>query len=253
MADVELLLFEHGPPVERARSDVGEQIVNRPVLAAAAVVALLATSCTGDDDTADPTTAPVTTQQADTTAVTTTEAVATTPAPTDPPTTTAAPTTEAPTTTIDEEALKAQIAADYQRSWANRNALAENPTLDGLDEKLAGIAVPGSGAYDAVRVFFRGLVDRGESVVPGTPDLFRIDVEDVELSDVTPLTEATVTICFISNRRRLDAQGNVIVGSDALIAARRLNKVQLTPNGWLPTDGFTDLWQGLDVAECPPA
>ena len=49
--------------------------------------------------------------------VPTTEAVATTPAPTTPP-----PTTQPPPTTIDVEALKAQIAADYVRRRGSARA-----------------------------------------------------------------------------------------------------------------------------------
>ncbi|MET0579081.1 MAG: hypothetical protein ABW122_10515, partial [Ilumatobacteraceae bacterium] len=142
---------------------------------------------------------------------------------------------------------------DYQRSWANRNALAENPTIDDLDVKLAQISAPGSEDYETVRAFISGLVESGERVVAGTPDLFRIDVEQVDLVGPSPTAEAVVTICFVGNRTRIDSQGNVVPGSGQLIAARRQDRVTSTPNGWLPTSGFTDLWQGLEVAECPPA
>ena len=48
---------------------------------------------------------------------------------------------------MDVEALKAEIAADYLRSWELRRELTENPTLEGLDEKLAQISAPGSEDY----------------------------------------------------------------------------------------------------------
>ncbi len=79
------------------------------------------------------------------TTVPATEAPATTASPATTESTTT--TVEATTTTVDVEALKAQIAADYLRSWELRRELTANPTLDGLDEQLAQISAPGSEDY----------------------------------------------------------------------------------------------------------
>ena len=120
------------------------------------------------------------------------------PATTESTTTTVEPTT----TTVDVEALKAEIAADYLRSWELRRELTANPTLDGLDEKLAQISAPGSEDYDnASELRSTSWSRRGERVVAGTPDEFRIDVESVELVGEPPHQEAVVTICFVEQHR----------------------------------------------------
>ena len=145
----------------------------------AAVAALVTVAgCSGDDDEAGGSTEP---------AVESSVTEATEP----PPETTSVPSTQAPTTTsttappsttISEEELKAQIAADYQRSWQLRRELTENPTLDNLDATLAQISAPGLGGLQhAPRAFVTDLVTLGERVVPGTPDEFRLDVEQVDL------------------------------------------------------------------------
>ena len=80
-----------------------------------AVAVSVATACSGDDDETEPS-VPATTAAVTTEAPTSTEP----PTTTERPTTTAAPTTALPpTTTVDVEALKAQIAADYERVATN--------------------------------------------------------------------------------------------------------------------------------------
>ena len=59
--------------------------------------------------------------------------------------------------------------------------LVSNPTLDGLDERLAQFVVPGSDAYNASRRSSRSLVAHGERVVNGDPDYSTVTVEMVEL------------------------------------------------------------------------
>jgi hypothetical protein len=217
--------------------------VTRRWLGAAALV-LVAAACNSDDDDAAETSVSV---------ETTTES--TSPPATEPPETTAPPaptstTAGETTTTVDEEALKAQIAEDYLRSWELRRELTANPTLEGLSEKLAQISAPGSDDAENFRTFINELVSLGERVIPGTPDEFRIDVEDVELVGGPPNSEGVITICFVSNSVRVDASGNVV--SDlGIVATRSEDHVVTTPNGWLPDRGLEDTWQGLGVTECP--
>lgn len=219
-----------------------------PILVALAT-SLFAAACTGGDDSAASSTAAATMATA---------TVESTVPPTDPPTTlppetTSAPSTAAPTTTVDVEALKAQIAADYQRSWQLRLEITENPTLDGLDDKLAQIAVPDSVSYQGLRDAVTEMVAEGRRTARGVPDQFSITVESVELLGQPPFAEAVLTYCYVTNRVNLDAAGNVIPGSEGLYAARRRENVRATGNGWLPFGLVTPLWENVDVTVCPPA
>ena len=213
------------------------------VLAAAT---LLAVGCSDDDDSDS--TGAATTPPPESTTAPTTDA----PATTDEPTTTVATTTVAPTTTLDVEALKAQIAADYERSAELLDELVSNPTVDGLDEKLAMIMTPGTEPYEGVREFVVAMVERGERVVNGVPDHSSTTVENVELVGEPPYTEAIVTSCAVTNRARVDSQGIIQEGTGILVAIRNRGNVQLTPNGWLPSSLLTGLEQGEGLTACPP-
>lgn len=222
------------------RSRTGPMIV-------ALATSLAFAACTGDDDAAPSSTAVV--------VETVATVESTLPPPTDPPTTlppetTSAPSTAAPPTTVDLIALKAQIATDYQRSWQLRRELVMAPALDGLDSRIAQISAPGSDDAAVLRTTVEELVSTGDRTIPGDPDVFDIDIEAVELRGDPP-TEASVTVCFVSNVQRVDREGNVLSGG--LIAARRQETVVPTDNGWLPTAGVTVLWQGVGVTECLPA
>jgi hypothetical protein len=202
----------------------------------------VAVACNGDDDDDAVETLPPDTTVAETAVPTTSEP----PATTDVPTTST--TVEATTTTVDVEALKAEIAEDYLRSWELRRELTANPTLDGLDEKLAQISAPGSEDEATLRSFIEELVSLNERVVAGTPDEFRIDVEVVDVTSAG----ATVTVCFVGNSRRINAAGDTVLDLGTL-AVRTQQDVEQTGNGWLPASGERDLWQGLGVTECPAA
>jgi hypothetical protein len=182
-----------------------------------------------------------------------TTTVATTAPPTTPPSTTPPPTTRAPTTTLTDDELKAQIAADYMRSSELLDELASNPTLDGLDERLAQIAAPGSVAAEDLRAFIVGMVERGERVINGAPDYSTVEVESVEFVGATPYIEATVTYCLVTNRIRIDSAGMPQPGTGGLIASREFQTVQPTPNGWLPSSRITEIWGEVGASECPPA
>jgi len=234
------------PFAQRRFDEAGEALVTRAMAALAVLVAALA-ACNSDDEAEPDTTPPPTTAAA------TTE-------PTDPPTTpesTAAPTTtdsptttQAPTTTVDVEALKAQIAADYERSWELFDELVTNPTLEGLDEQLAFISAPGTENFANKRAFVEELVSTGDRVVNGQPDYSTDEVEIVELLGTPPYTSARVTFCSVSNRQRIAPDGAVLISG--LTAARRSETVVLTPNGWLPDATGVETWGGLEVTECAP-
>jgi hypothetical protein len=213
-----------------------------------AVAVSVATACSGDDDGAEPGTTTASTPAVTTTEPETTEPAATT---TDPPTTSASPTTLPATTTLDVEALKAQIAADYERAWQSHEELVTNPTLDQLDDRLAQFVAPGSDSFNSVKAFVERLVADGQRVINGDPDYSTVTVEMVELIGGPPYAEATVTACQVTNRIRVDSAG-VPAQEPALIAIRQQQTVQRTLNGWLPSSNLTGLEQGDGITECPP-
>ena len=78
----------------------------------------------------------------------------------------------APPTTQSVDQLKAEIEAAYRDLDAKGYALLRNPTLDGLDAKVAEIAIPGQPvrrALGATRV--TQLVQNGQYLVPDDPSL----------------------------------------------------------------------------------
>ena len=216
------------------------------------VATVLAACSSGDDGEAEPTTtATATTAARDVTTTTTepeattTEAPATTPEPTDPPET-------APPTTTEQD-LKAQIAADYARSWELRNELVMNPTLDDLDARVAEIAAVGTPEFDSLKAFVEELVALGERIQPNDPDTFSITVEAVTLEGSEPYERADVTFCYVDNRLRVDAQGASTGQFGAQIANRSVDSVALTQSGWLPDGELQIIWSGMGVTQCPPA
>jgi hypothetical protein len=213
---------------------------SRPGSLALVLGVLALVGCTGDDDAADDTT------------TTSAPAVSSAPA-TDPPTTTAPTTTTttvATPTTPSVEDLKAQIAADYERAAELRDELTRNPTLDGLEEKAALISAPGSPDYTAMVTLIQEMVERGERIVPGEPDLNTTTVELVELS-TDSADVATVTACEVFNDRRIGPNGETIGDTGILSALRIRQQVQRTPNGWLPASAYEPLAGAEEVTECP--
>src|SRR5262245_37485524 len=105
------------------RGDVGgssDAMVRRPLPSTVAVdvLAVGATTCSDDERAAPTTTVPSAT----------TEATITVPSTTPP--TTEATTTLPPTTTVNVDAIKAQVAADYLKTAQAVEDLLRNPTLD---------------------------------------------------------------------------------------------------------------------------
>lgn len=205
-------------------------------------VALALTACSDGDDDTDPGTTPPPT------AATTEPPATTTPVATTEP---AAPTTSpAPPTTVDEETLKAQIAEDFLRAEQEREDLLRNPTLDGLEERAARIAVPGSEQYTTLVEFVTQLVDRGERAVAGEPDHSDVVVEVVEL-DESSADIATITFCSVTNQGIVRADGSLVPGTDDLIAIRIQQTVERTAKGWLPGPTGLTLAGARGATSCP--
>ncbi len=221
------------------------------LVAGAALVAFVSTACSGDDDAATTTTTPV---------VTTSVAPSTTAATTAPTVTTAPPTTTEPTsTTSPEDALKAQIAADYVASTDRYFELVNQPSLDGLEERAAHVAAPGSPYYDVVIAKLQQLVTLGDRIVPNDPPIRKVIVEHVELVGPPPYSKADITVCAVDNGLQVtppehtpDSQQVIEGGTGELLATRSKQEVWQTTQGWLPTLKFDDAdqaWTGVD--SCP--
>ena len=90
-----------------------------------------------------------------------------TPPSTEPPTTTQPP----PPTTSAEDALEAQIAADYVASVDRYFELVNQPSLDNLAEHATLAAADGSGYYTSVVEQVQDLVEVGDRIVPNDPDI----------------------------------------------------------------------------------
>ena len=97
----------------------------------------------------------------------------------------------------------------------------------------------------------RELVEQGQRVVPGEPDVNAATVEQVELSPDNP-TVATVTVCIVFNDRRIGPgrrdRRRRSISSRAL---RIRQQVQQTPNGWLPASPFEPLAGAEGVDDMP--
>jgi hypothetical protein len=226
----------------------------------------MAVGCSDDDARGGSTTVvtePLTTTE--TTAVATTSAPATTATPTtsDPPTTTASPvpTTTPPTRApVDEEALKAQIADDYERAFYRAYRMLEQPRLRNLEVRAAEVLASGSPAFDVFVARVRELVALGDAVVPNDPDLLSASVEHVEFVGEAPYRRANVTVCEVTNRKQVTLRENSpsgeqieVAGSGELLVTRFEEPVRLTLNGWLryrtPREGMG--FPGETT--CPPA
>jgi hypothetical protein len=207
------------------------------------VVTVVGASCSGDDDAA-----PTTTQTTVTTPATTAAPPTTAPPATDPATTS---TLVATTSTDDVDALKAEVAAAFLNTEQLREDLSRAPTLDGLADKLAMIAVPGSPAYAGYDNFVHDLVGKGQRIAPGSPDWSESRVESVELSGDPSDGKAVVTACIVDNQARVGPDGSVVEGSGQLTAGRVKVPMQRMASGWLQTDYVTGVAIAEGVSECP--
>jgi hypothetical protein len=144
-------------------------------------LAVLGAACSGDDDAQPPTRPPP-----DTSVVVTTSTVPVTTA------TTSTSTTAAPTTTESVDQLKAEVEAAFQDLNAKVAALLRIPSLDGLDAKVAEIAVPCSPYADALTGRVTRLVNNNELVAPNFQSIETLTIEPVQITDPN---RANVTAC----------------------------------------------------------
>ncbi len=77
----------------------------------------------------------------------------------------------------DGDQLKAEIEAAYRDLDAKGYAMLQNPTLDGLEAKVAEIAIPGSPYAEAVTIGCTQLVQNGQYLVPDDPSHRQVTVE----------------------------------------------------------------------------
>lgn len=189
-------------------------------------------ACGGDDGEGPSTT------DAPTTAATTTTTTTVTATTTPPPATTPPPTTP-PTTTTSTEDLKAQIEADLVAARQRLRELQFHPTLDGLEETMATIAVPGSEYYDEQLAYIQELVRLGDVVRLGDPPVDSIAVEAVRAEGGEPTLAASITVCEALNLAQVTPAENSPVGEEivavepVLVALRYDTHVVLTEGGWL--------------------
>ncbi len=174
-------------------------------------------------------------------------------------TTTSSTSTTTSTTVPVEVTVKAQIVADYTRIFYESATLLENPSLDGLDQRLATIAEVGSESFKQRRTRVEELVALGDRLVRNDPDLYSITVENVELVGSAPYTEAIVKSCQVDNRKQITPAenspiGSVILvgGSDTLDVGRLTEKVRLVGDRWVEYAGRLDGVAFQGVTTCPP-
>jgi hypothetical protein len=219
-----------------------------------AVLALALVACGSDEGITAPTTSTGTPR---TSAVTspspTTDATTST-------TTSTSTSTVPVTSTTTVEDLKAQIAADFEKSFYRNYELVLAPSLDNLDAQVAEIAVPGSDAFTTLVAYIADLVRLGDRVIPNDPDILKVIVENVELVGEPPYTKANVTACKITNRKRVTPAENSPIGveipvgdSGKLFVQRATEPVQLAASGWLPTSGNLtgELFEGQETCPAP--
>jgi hypothetical protein len=225
--------------------------------------AVAAAGCSDDDAQGSSTTtassaAPASTT--DTTLAATTSAPPTSSATT--PSTTDTPTTPEPTTEpVDVEALKAEIARDYERAFYRRWQMLRRPSLRNLEDRAARVLTRGSPAFDALVARIRELVAIGDALVPNDPDLLDVGVEQVRLLGRPPYRRAIITACEVTNRKQVTLPANSptghrieVAGSGRLLVTRFEDPVRRTPSGWLR---YRDPRKGTRFENgettCPPA
>jgi hypothetical protein len=227
------------------------------------VAALAAVGCSDDDaggESTPATTTPTTSSVPPSTSdVGSTTASSSSPPTTDPPTTTDVPTTtDAP---IDEEALKAEIAEDYERAFYRRASMLADPSLRNLESRVATVLVEDSPAFETFVARVRELVALGDVVIPNDPNLYSATVESVRLVGEPPYRRAIVTVCEVDNRRQVTPPENSptgneieVAGTGKLLVTRIKEPVRRTDLGWLR---YRTKRNGIGFVQgettCPPA
>jgi hypothetical protein len=234
--------------------------IRRAIIAVGALgLTLTAAACDDGDPDADvaTTATPPAPPSMPTTATSTPPTTAPTVVPnTDPPTTPATTTsTQPPPTTIDEEALKAEIAEDFVASLQRLAELTGEPNADVLEERIAQIAAPGE-YRDELSTYVTGLAEAGQHVRLGNPPVFEVTVEQVAV--IGP-SEAEVQFCWAQNGQVVQpgaASGGteLTISPPTLTAIRDRETVVRTVHGWLQStsDGRAmGIFEGSAI--CPPA
>ncbi len=196
-----------------------------------------------------------------TTTIATTAPTVTTPTSTSPSTTapvTAATTSTSTTTTTTvsvEDALKAQVAADYERANLRRYEIFQHPTLDNLDALVAEVAVPGSERASAFKSFVEGLVAVGDVI---SVDVVKFTVEQVKLVGTGPYTEAVVTVCQVEQSKQITPAANSPTGSEIVTGGSEIHEafrtdepLRLTDQGWRPYQNRLDVTRFQGADSCP--
>jgi hypothetical protein len=156
-----------------------------------------------------------------------------------------------------EDALKAQVAADYERAYLRRYEIFQHPTVDNLDALVAEVAVPGSEDATAFKSFVEGLVAVGDVI---SVDVANATVEQVKLVGAAPYTEAVVTVCQVEQSKQVTPAANSPTGSEILVGGSEIHRafrtdepVRLTDQGWRQYQNRLDgtRFQGAD--SCPAA
>jgi hypothetical protein len=234
----------------------------RAGLFVAAVLVLGAAACSGDDEGGDATsttagvstTAPTTSSTA-TTKPTTTSAASTTT--TQPATTIAAPTSTATTTSIPSFGT-AELADAVTVGWESGRRLEadllRSPTLEGLEDRVAAFALPGSEYYQGVVDRVRELVADGHHFAPSDPSFDGATVEGVHF-DGAPFTSALVTACEVSNDVLVNADGQPVDTGfgGQLNTYRERFRMALSDRGWVRESWPTEvLGEFKGQQTCPP-
>lgn len=165
------------------------------------------------------------------------------------------------TTVVAEDALRAQIVADYVKANGLEVGLKAAPTLDGLEARAVEIAPEGSDNYASLIAFVQGLVKVGDVVRANDKDpVHTVTVESVELVGSAPYTSAIATVCEVDNSVRVNTadrsptgQDVPVFGTGKLRATRVRVSVVSTPQGWLPP-GLPESGSTYEgVTSCPAA
>lgn len=248
--------------VERRRMS---KIRFNAALVATAAFAVGLSACSDDDDPLSGVTDPATTIAAlPTTTPTTTAPVTTLPPVTTtlPPTTvtTVPPPTLVTGGTPDDEALAAQVAADYAAGLQRMRVLEAEPTLENLDARVGEFAAPDSPFFTQIRDGVAGLVADGQVIVLNDPPIDTLTVEEVRFRGTAPYTTADVLACEGNNLKEITPAANSPTGSEevhadeGILALRVWLVLVATPDGWKRYDDNTNFVKAFEgQATCDPA
>lgn len=235
-------------------------------LVATAAFAIGLVACSDDDDPLSGVTDPPTTiATLPTTTPTTTAPVTTLPpvtATTLPPTTvtTVPPPTLVTGGTPEDEALAAQVAADYAAGLQRMRVLEAEPTLENLDARVGEFAAPDSPFFAQIKGVIEGLIAEGRIIKLDDPPVDAVTVEEVRFRGEAPFTAADVLVCEGNNLQEITPAASSPTGSEivhvdeGILALRVWVVVEATPEGWKRYDdntNFVDSYRGQ--ATCDPA